>query len=233
MLRLCRRRPPANRTLQKPAAMPAVHKTSARWPAIEPQSQRRRSGPREPSLAMSRDELASQGPLGLIYCLVTGQPGLPGHNCGGNPQNTATCNGCSAFLWAAPTPARVPTTSAATATILEVFLNITFLLFRRKASTFAVSIHSPLTLSLSLLPAFFDDQGQEDDNAASEQQVCQMGLTFPCRRSSQTADEQHDCHSCPDWKGPQSCAKKFIKLFRCFVQALSDTAHWLSALRSF
>ncbi len=112
-------------------------------------------------------------------------------------------------------------------------MNITFLLIRRKASTFAVSIHSPLTLSLCMLPALFDHQGQEDDDAASEQQACQMGFTFPCRRTSQTADEQDECRSCPDRKDPQSCAKKFIKLFRCVVQALSDTAHRLSILRSF
>ena len=162
-----------------------------------------------------------------------GQPGLPGHIGGGEPQHTATCKGCSVFLWAAPAPASVPTTSTATATILEVFLNIAFLLMRRKGSTFAVNIHSPLTLSLCMLPAFFDYQGHEDDDAASEQQICEMGFTFPCRRSSQTADEQHDCRSCPDWKGPKSCAKEFIKLLRCVVQALSDTAHRLSVLRSF
>jgi len=92
---------------------------------------------------MSQNGLASQGPLGANYYLKPGQFGLPGHAGGGAPQHTATRKGCF-DLWTAPVLATAPIMSRATATILRVFPSITFLLVRRKVSTFALGIHSPL-----------------------------------------------------------------------------------------
>src|SRR6266853_2681740 len=80
-----------------------------------------------------------------------------------------------------------------------------------------------------MLPAPFGGSGaQRNDDAASQQQVCQMGFTFPCCRSSQTADEQHDYRSRPGRKTLQGFIKKLIELLCCVVQFLSDTAHCLS-----
>ncbi|HEX4605448.1 MAG TPA: hypothetical protein VH724_15720 [Candidatus Angelobacter sp.] len=80
----------------------------------------------------------------MSYFFVIGQPGLPGHIGGGEPQHSATPNGCFDLLWIAPVLATVPIISMLTAMILRVFLGITFLLIRRKVSISALGIHSPL-----------------------------------------------------------------------------------------
>src|ERR1044071_2420065 len=79
--------------------------------------------------------------IAFLYLFVTGQPGLPGHSGGGNPQHTATLKDCFDLLLAAPWPDTIPIMSTLTARIFRIFVGIAFLLIRRKASTFALNIH--------------------------------------------------------------------------------------------
>jgi hypothetical protein len=92
---------------------------------------------------MSKDELASWDPLGMIYFFVGGQPGLPGHSGGGNPQHTAARKGCSDLLWVTPVLITAPIISTPPAMILRIFFNMAFLLTGRKASTVSLTAHLP------------------------------------------------------------------------------------------
>ena len=79
--------------------------------------------------------------IAFLYLFMPGQPGLPGHAGGGNPQHTATFKDCFDLLWAAPVLATAPIISMLTATIFRILVGIAFLLIGRKVSTFALPIH--------------------------------------------------------------------------------------------
>jgi hypothetical protein len=79
----------------------------------------------------------------MIYFFVGGQPGLPGHSGGGNPQHTAARKGCSDLLWVTPVQTTAPIISTPPAMILRIFFNMAFLLIGRKASTVSLTVHLP------------------------------------------------------------------------------------------